>query len=151
MRKTAILGLAAAMLLAAAPGQALAGGPYMVGAYKCYNRKAYTTDYLRYVEGLDFRGCQALCDRTSGCVAFSYLVTALERWESTTICILHSRYDIPDTPWRHARAYVRANVCYRHHDVWNQLPREWRNRIGVEQDQLRPEFRPNVPSGPNKP
>lgn len=154
MRKTAILGLAAAAFSTAAPAPALAAYWYTLGPYRChaYNSETADTSYLRRVEGVDFRRCQELCDTTSGCVAFSHLRRVSPRLDKgTEICVLHGRYEIP-TSWRSVPGpFDRGTVCYRHHDVWDKLPSEWRERLGLEHDQLRPGLRPSVPSGPNKP
>jgi hypothetical protein len=156
MRKTAFLGLAAAALLTAASAHALPEGWYTLGSYKCHaNHTAYGTDVppLRAAKSGgagDIRQCQVLCEETSGCVAFSFQKRVTERGTIVNSCILYGRYDVDTVPISDSGPFDWGVVCYRHRDVWDKLPSEWRSRLGLEQDQLRPGLRPSLPSGANK-
>jgi hypothetical protein len=154
MRRTTLLGLAAAAFWTAAPDPARAEYWYALGPYRCHRSLSEYTDWLRYelIGSGGIRECQALCDRTSGCVAFQYRRRVSPRLDKATeICILYGRYDNTHN-WRSVPGpFDSGTICYRHHDVWDKLPSEWRNRLSLEQDQLHPGLRPSVPSGPNKP
>ncbi len=157
MHKTAMVGLAAAALLAAAPARALPEGWYTLRSYKCHaNHTAFGTDVptLLVVKSsgiADIRQCEKLCEGTSGCVAFSFQQRVTERGTVVNSCFLYGRYDVDTVPVGKGSPFDWSVVCYRHNDVWDKLPREWRNRLGLEQDQLRPDFRPSTPTGANKP
>lgn len=154
MRKTAILGLAAAAFLTAAPAHALPEGWYTLRSYKCHaNHTAFGTDeptllVVQTSGGADIRQCEKLCESTSGCVAFSFQKRVTERGAIVGSCFLYGRYDVDTVPISKGGPFDWGVVCYRHNDVWDRLPNEWRNRLGLEQDQLRPGLRP---SGPSKP
>jgi len=159
MRKTAIIGLAAAAFLAAAPARALPEGWYKVGPgipYRCHgNHMSYdTVGRLRTIifkGAVDIRNCQELCDSTSGCVAFSFQRRVSEKGVAATACILLGRYDVDTVPIGDRGPFDWGAVCYRHHEVWDKLPNEWRNRLGLEQDQMHPGLRPTVPAIPVSP
>jgi hypothetical protein len=155
MRKSAILGLAAA-LLTVGPAHALPEGWYTLGSYKCQaNHTAYGTSVppLRVAKSagvVSARQCQELCESTSGCVAFSFQKRVTERGTVVESCLLYGRYDVDTVPISDRGPYDWGVVCYRHHAVWDKLPAEWRDRLGIEQDQVRPGLRHGLPSSPNR-
>lgn len=160
-RKATILGLAALGILAADAARALPDGWYTLGAdipYKCHAN--YVADgsvtpiatyhYLRSAE--DIRTCQRLCDSTAGCVAFSF-----ERHVSGspptpyTRCVLLGRGPTPTERFDAGR-FEWAAICYRTNPFDKYLEIDWRSRLHLDQDHLRPGLPGSgVPHGPNKP
>lgn len=156
-RTMRIAGLASFGLLFAGNADAHSGGWYSLGSgipYKCHRNHLIhgSSSRLRIVifkGSVDIRRCQEQCDSTSGCVAFSFQIRVTEEGLAASVCMLHSRAD-EEVPVAEPGPFDWGASCYRVQPVEDYLPSEWRDRLGLHQNQLRPDLRPSVPAIPNK-
>jgi hypothetical protein len=158
MRKTGIAALSALGILAAGNANALPEGWYTLGPgipYQCHGN--YMTDGSVapislgiFFFAADIRACAALCDSRRDCVAFSFQRRVSDTGAVTTGCTLYGRSEVGEVPIGERGRFDWGAVCYRTYPRTDDLQTDWRRRLGLDQDRLRPGLLPSSPPKPNK-
>lgn len=157
-RKIRIVTAAALGLLFAGAAHALPDGWYTLGPgipYRCHGN--HMTDgsvtpigvYV-FVGAEDIRTCADLCTRRRDCVAFSFQRRISSTGTISTGCTLYGRSDVGSVPISDRGRFDWGAVCYRTYPWEDDFKIDWRDRLGLHADQLRPGLRPSIPSTPNK-
>ena len=147
-RKPMIVGLVALGVLAAGAAHALPEGWFVTHSdshYRCAGNQvpsdpaAHRLLATVVIGHLDIRGCEAMCEARSGCVAFSFVVQFSASGVESNICQLYSTRDTRHTARFEGGRFDYAAICYRdRNSIERALQYDTRVDPGLTQYTLRP-------------